>query len=172
VLLTYIHVFYLHRINLSNFPILNTFVYFKIEIYCCKTLNISGLAFMVAYPCSYERPAWVRSLSSPTHEACLLSVDEMKLSPFLKSFVAMQTIQCQQILCYTKSSATAIVLTFTVCTRKHTRTHMREREHIHTSKLARQQRFRKEDVQTPHLWFRTGGGEEQENVCKSQCRKR
>jgi hypothetical protein len=39
----------------------------------------SGVAVKAAYPCSYERVVWVQSLPSPTHEACLLSVGEMKL---------------------------------------------------------------------------------------------
>ncbi len=48
------------------------------------------VAWESAYPCSNELEAWIQSIPSPTHEACLVSIDEMKLSDLLP-FVSEET---------------------------------------------------------------------------------
>ncbi len=65
---------------------------FEVNLFLLWSINISnyipsGIAVKVAYPCSYERAAWVQSLPSRTNEECLLSIDERKVITFLCSDV-------------------------------------------------------------------------------------
>ncbi len=60
----------------------------------CSVLIPSGIAVKAVYCCSYERAACDQPPPSPTHEVCLLSVDEMNLSHLSFSPVVFNVYMC------------------------------------------------------------------------------